>query len=507
MDSMLLGLTLVLQLIQVVYGLSLDNLGGCAGVISALEDKTYDTDVLCVTLEFANRHGCFCNRGMEKLTEKAMEICGRGFWLPAVSFCHILRDALPEYTEIEKMQNISGSYGRFSKSDPPKCEQISVISVTSTQKVIAAGSILLVSCLLLCPCFRPKKNLQSHQPFADKTSSSEAMPSHELQVTSPLHSLSSQQTIGGAMVFTMAQITKATRNFSPSLRVGQGGFGTVYRGHLGDGQEVAIKRAKKDTFKSQRTAEFRNEVSMLANIEHQNLVRLIGYCEQDTEHILVTEYVTNGNLREHLDGLRGTYLDFSTRLEIAVNVAHGLTYLHLYSGDINIIHRDVKSSNILLTENFKAKVADFGFSRFGPIEEANETHVSTGVKGTAGYLDPEYLKTYQLTPKSDVYSFGVLLVEIMTGRRPIELRKDIDERITIRWAFKKANEGKVAELLDPAMKIGPGIASLAEKIFALAFDCSAPTRSDRPTMKQAQERLWEIRSLYYQTSKSTENNT
>eukprot|EP00252_Welwitschia_mirabilis_P015871 TRINITY_DN3525_c0_g1_i2.p1 TRINITY_DN3525_c0_g1~~TRINITY_DN3525_c0_g1_i2.p1 ORF type:complete len:247 (+),score=44.40 TRINITY_DN3525_c0_g1_i2:180-920(+) len=246
---------------------------------------------------------------------------------------------------------------------------------------------------------------------------------------------------------------------------------------------------------------------MLANIEHQNLVRLIGYCEQDTEHILVTEYVTNGNLREHLDGLRGTYLDFSTRLEIAVNVAHGLTYLHLYSGDINIIHRDVKSSNILLTENFKAKVADFGFSRFGPIEEANETHVSTGVKGTAGYLDPEYLKTYQLTPKSDVYSFGVLLVEIMTGRRPIELRKDIDERITIRWAFKKANEGKVAELLDPAMKIGPGIASLAEKIFALAFDCSAPTRSDRPTMKQAQERLWEIRSLYYQTSKSTENNT
>jgi serine/threonine protein kinase len=175
---------------------------------------------------------------------------------------------------------------------------------------------------------------------------------------------------------------------------------------------------------------------MLSQVDHLNLVKLIGYLEAEHEHILVMEYVPNGNLREHLDGNFGVALDMSTRLDIAIDVAHALTYLHLYA-DKPIIHRDVKSSNILLTGKFRAKVADFGFSHVGPSTDVGITHVSTQVKGTIGYLDPEYLTTNQLTTKSDVYSFGILLVEIFTGRNPIEFKRPSDERVTFRWVSTK----------------------------------------------------------------------
>uniref|UniRef100_A0A0D6R3L7 non-specific serine/threonine protein kinase n=1 Tax=Araucaria cunninghamii TaxID=56994 RepID=A0A0D6R3L7_ARACU len=417
---------------------------------------------------------------------------------------------LPQQTarKITSMFSINNSESSsIQKPAVFKEKHVSTFSVTAKQTLGAAGGVLLLSCVILCPCFRAKKKqteraVLGHSSLPmDSLSSYEASSTSELATASPRrYTLSPRESSSiGAVAFTMAQIIKATHNFSPSLRIGQGGFGMVYRGQLDDGRIVAIKRAKKDSYKARLTAEFRNEVGMLATIEHLNLVKLIGYCEQEDEHILVTEYVPNGTLREHLDGARGTYLDLSTRLDIAIDVSHALTYLHLYA-DQPIIHRDVKSSNILLTENFRVKVADFGFSRTGPLE-ANETHVSTQVKGTAGYLDPEYLKTYQLTQKSDVYSFGILLIEILTGRRPIELKKDIEERITVRWAFKKTNEGKATEILDARLVRVPGIDMVAEKMFELALQCSAPTRSDRPSMKQAGEQLWAIRKSY-QTVKS-----
>lgn len=382
-----------------------------------------------------------------------------------------------------------------------KEKHISTYSVTAMPTVGTAGGIFLLSCMVICPCFRVKKKEVKRPglapPTMDSISSFEASSTSELTTASPHRfclSPSPMQSNGGAIMFSIAQISKATRNFSPSLKIGQGGFGTVYKGQLDNGQVVAVKRAKKDAFESRLTAEFRNEVGMLARIEHLNLVKLIGVCEKEKEHILVTEYIPNGTLREHLDGQRGTFLDLPTRLDIAIDVSHALTYLHLYA-DQPIIHRDVKSSNILLTENFRAKVADFGFSRIGP-SEANETHISTQVKGTAGYLDPDYLKTYQLTQKSDVYSFGILLVEILTGRRPIEFKKDIEERITIRWAFSKFNGGRATEILDEHLVRVPGIDTVAEKLFELAFQCSAPMKSDRPTMKQAGEQLWAIRKSY-----------
>jgi serine/threonine protein kinase len=293
----------------------------------------------------------------------------------------------------------------------------------------------------------------------------------------------------------MAELARATSNFSPQNKIGQGGFGMVYRGRLKDGRVVAIKRGKKDAYEQRLSVEFRTEVEMLSQVDHLNLGKLIGYVEEKNERILVVEYVPNGNLGEHLEGRYGKVLDMSKRLDIAIDVAHALTYLHLYA-DRPIIHRDIKSSNILLTDTYRAKVSDFGFSRVGPSTEVGATHVSTQVKGTAGYLDPEYLNTYQLNTKSDVYSFGILLVEILTGRRPIELRRRSEERVTVRWAFRKFVEGKVEQVMDPKLERSPAALSIIDRVAELAFACSAPTKGDRPSMKKAAEVLWEIRKDY-----------
>ncbi|XP_057967245.1 calmodulin-binding receptor-like cytoplasmic kinase 3 [Malania oleifera] len=378
--------------------------------------------------------------------------------------------------------------------------------LTPKKMAVAIPGIFVLCCGLLCPCFRSKRKETPHTTLAKELSSvdsgslfevnsaSEKVPPSPLRVPpSPSKfSMSPKLSRLGSVHLNMNQVTKATRNFSPSLKIGEGGFGTVYKAQLQDGQFVAIKRAKKELFDTLRT-EFSSEVELLAKIDHRNLVKLLGYIDKGNERLLITEYVPNGTLREHLDGQRGKVLDFNQRLEISIDVAHALTYLHLYAGK-QIIHRDVKSSNILLTESLRAKVADFGFARLGPMD-SDQTHISTKVKGTIGYLDPDYMKTYQLTTKSDVYSFGVLLLEILTGRRPVELKKAADERVTLRWAFKMYSEGRVVEMADPLMEeaVDAGILS---KMFGLAFECAAPVRAQRPDMKSAGEQLWTIRMDY-----------
>ncbi|THU65782.1 hypothetical protein C4D60_Mb05t07270 [Musa balbisiana] len=268
----------------------------------------------------------------------------------------------------------------------------------------------------------------------------------------------------GGMRLSIAEIMKATKNFSPSLKIGQGGSGTVYRARLDDGTVVAVKRAKKNTHNSHLKAEFQNEIQTLACIEHLNLVRLHGYLEHQDERIVIVEYVSNGTLREHLD----------------------------YNP---IIHRDIKSSNILLTDNLRAKVADFGFARLF-VMDSDVTHISTQVKGTAGYLDPEYLRTYQLTEKSDVYSFGVLLVELVSGRRPIEPRRELTERLTPKWAMKRFTEGNAVQTLDPNLKPSLATNFAVEKILELALLCLAPSKTNRPSMRRCAEILWTVRKDY-----------
>ncbi|GFY90252.1 calmodulin-binding receptor-like cytoplasmic kinase 2 [Actinidia rufa] len=266
----------------------------------------------------------------------------------------------------------------------------------------------------------------------------------------------------GSVKFTMTEIFKATRNFSPTFKIGQ----------------VVLGQSTRDDLK----------------MEH--LLRLNVY---EDERIVVVEYVPNGTLREHLDYMHGNVLDFAARLDISIDVAHAVTYLHMYT-DHPIIHRDIKSSNILLTENLRAKVADFGFARFAADTASGATHVSTQVKGTAGYLDPEYIRTNQLTEKSDVYSFGVLLVELVTGRRPIERKRELQERLTPIWAIKKFIDGEAIMILDPRLDRSAANNVALEKILELALKCLANQRQNRPTMKRCAEILWSIRKDYRELS-------
>ncbi|KAL2635664.1 hypothetical protein R1flu_007143 [Riccia fluitans] len=481
-----------------------------------------DANLCCQALALASDKGCFCSElpssklwaplGGDGLCQfqfswahseqcsNSAELPTKGLELDGIPSRRQLIDADFSSESVEHPGTSEENVGEEKSKEEP-------LGGKGFPGVLAAGmgASFLLSCALICPCWRPTKKDEVSQVFASDSSktglsisTNHDQNSRSLSVSSSSYRVYTQPGHPGpgtgALTFTMAELMKVTGNFSPSHKIGQGGFGTVYKGKLRDGTVVAVKRAKKDAFETRLSVEFQNELDMLSQVDHLNLVKLIGYLEEEHERILVVEYVPNGNLREHLDGAHGTFLDMATRLDIAIDVAHALTYLHLYA-DRPIIHRDVKSSNILLTDTFRAKVADFGFSRTGPTDQG-ATHVSTQVKGTAGYLDPEYLTTYQLNQKSDVYSFGILVIEIFTGRRPIELKRPGDERVTVRWAFKKFVEGKVMEILDPRIEQTHAIYMIMERLAELAFACSAPTKSDRPSMKKAQEALWNIRKEY-----------
>ncbi|XP_057510372.1 calmodulin-binding receptor-like cytoplasmic kinase 2 isoform X1 [Actinidia eriantha] len=371
-------------------------------------------------------------------------------------------------------------------------------------------------------CFTPPetKKLGDYEEFKAPSVVSDASVERKRGSSRGIYATSNDSTRTrepGSVKFTMTEIVKATRNFSPTFKIGQGGFGTVYKGRLEDGTLVAIKRAKKSVYDKHLGVEFQSEIRTLAQIEHLNLVKFYGYLEHEDERIVVVEYVPNGTLREHLDCMHGNILDFTARLDISIDVAHAVTYLHMYTGLFYvemgkckflslhyhpIIHRDIKSSNILLTEKLRAKVADFGFARMAADSASGATHVSTQVKGTAGYLDPEYLRTYQLTEKSDVYSFGVLLVELVTGRRPIEAKRELKERITTRWAIKKFTDGEAIMILDPRLDRSVANNLALEKILELALKCLANQRQSRPTMKRCAEILWSIRKDYRELSAS-----
>lgn len=406
----------------------------------------------------------------------------------------------------------SGFHGFVKNETVKKWDSQSNSLLTSKRVALAVPLIFVLCCAVLCPCLHAKRKeasgsvRSSDRILVDPSALSEMNSVHEKVPQSPLRVPPSPPRFKpspgldriGSVHLNLSLVTKATQNFSASFKIGEGGFGTVYKAQLSNGLWVAIKRARMEHVEA-LTDEFKSEVELLAKIEHRNLVRLLGYVDKGPERLIITEFVPNGSLREHLDGLRGSKLDFNQRLEISIDVAHALTYLHLYA-EKPIIHRDVKSSNILLTENMRAKVADFGFAKLGD-PDTEKTHMSTKVKGTVGYLDPEYMKTYQLTPKSDVYSFGVLLLEILSGRRPLETNNPPDERVTLRWAVRKYNQRDVMGILDPSLRERIS-REIVAKLFELAIQCAAPTRADRPDMKAVGERLWAIRIDYSKSGRS-----
>ncbi|EER91847.1 hypothetical protein BDA96_01G303700 [Sorghum bicolor] len=468
-----------------------------------------DRVLACHKLGFYFASGCIrCSNLSDALRGAVEQYCGEGSrTLHATLHQDVPRKLLRRPTE-NSSRNDYDPCGRFGLNENEnENDQDTGDSSEKQDHLLAVPGVILLCCGLMLPCFHAeRKEVSRHDTTTAQRNTVESVSSYEVSMSSekvpptphrippsPSRFAPSPQIARvGSVDLSIQQILRATQNFSSSFKLGEGGFGMVYRAVLPDGNVVAVKRAKKDQFAGPRD-EFSNEVDLLAKIDHRNLVRLLGFTDKGNERIIITEYVPNGTLREHLDGQHGRVLDFNQRLEIAIDVAHALTYLHLYA-EKTIIHRDVKSSNILLTDSYRAKVSDFGFARSGP-SDTEKTHISTKVKGTAGYLDPEYLRTYQLTPKSDVFSFGILLVEILSARRPVELKRTPDERITIRWTFKKFNEGNMREILDPLLEDHVDDEVL-EKLLSLAFQCAAPTRDDRPTMKEVGEQLWEIRKEY-----------
>lgn len=280
--------------------------------------------------------------------------------------------------------------------------------------------------------------------------------------------------------FSFLELQSATCNFHEKWCVGRGGFGKVYKGVIFNGPTYYIHAIKRlHSMSDQGALEFWVEVKMLSRLRHCNLVSLIGYCNDRKEMALVYEYMGHGTLSDHLHRKR-TFLTWSQRLRICIGAARGLDYLHTGTGTLHgVIHRDVKSSNILLDRNYAAKISDFGLAKIGPINQTR-TYVDTGVKGTFGYMDPNYFYTGKLTRKSDVYAFGVVLLEVMCGRPAVDSSLDVD---LVTWAQDCIKQRKLVQIIDSSLRDHISKRSLKE-FSRIASRCLVIYPERRPTMSE-----------------------
>ncbi|XP_027076378.2 LEAF RUST 10 DISEASE-RESISTANCEUS RECEPTOR-LIKE PROTEIN KINASE-like 1.4 isoform X3 [Coffea arabica] len=301
----------------------------------------------------------------------------------------------------------------------------------------------------------------------------------------------------GVQVFSYSELEEATDGFSQSRELGDGGFGAVYYGVLTDGRVVAVKRLYENNFK--RVEQFINEVEILTRLRHPNLVTLFGCTsKRSRELLLVYEYIPNGTVADHLHGKRASsgLLSWPVRLNIAIETADALAYLH----KSDIIHRDVKTNNILLDNDFHVKVADFGLSRLFPNDV---THVSTAPQGTPGYVDPEYYQCYQLTEKSDVYSFGVVLIELISSLQAVDTNRHRHDINLANMAVNKIQNHTLHELVDSSLEFGTNspMRRMTTLVAELAFRCLQQERDMRPSMQEVVDALRGIQNEGLNTAK------
>ncbi|KAG8373803.1 hypothetical protein BUALT_Bualt11G0063100 [Buddleja alternifolia] len=313
---------------------------------------------------------------------------------------------------------------------------------------IAGGSLLVIIGVGICLVCLYRNKTRASQKFDMKG---------HIMSKNAVYSVPSTENVATKSIsiesFTLECMEIATQNYK--TLIGEGGFGSVYRGTLPDGEEVAVK--VRSSTSTQGTREFNNEMNFLSAIRHENLVPLLGYCCENEQQILVYPFMSNGSLQDRL---------------------YGLTYLHTFS-ERCVIHRDVKSSNILLDHSMCAKVADFGFSKYAPQE--GDSGTSLEVRGTAGYLDPEYYSTQHLSAKSDVFSFGVVLLEIISGREPLNINRPRHEWSLVEWAKPHIRNSKVEEIVDPSIK-GSYHAEAMWRVVEVALACTEPYSVYRPCM-------------------------
>ncbi|WCJ27906.1 Protein kinase superfamily protein [Euphorbia peplus] len=292
------------------------------------------------------------------------------------------------------------------------------------------------------------------------------------------------------IAFTLFELETITKSFRSDYILGEGGFGTVYKGYIDENVRVglkslpvAVKVLNKEGLQGHR--EWLTEVNFLGQLRHPNLVKLIGYCCEDDHRLLVYEFMFRGSLENHLFRKATVPLPWATRMMIALGAAKGLAFLH--NAERPVIYRDFKTSNILLDSDYTAKLSDFGLAKAGP--QGDETHVSTRVMGTYGYAAPEYVMTGHLTARSDVYSFGVVLLELLTGRKSVDKTRPSKEQSLVDWARPKLNDKrKLLQILDPRLESQYSVRA-AQKACSLAYYCLSQNPKARPLMSDVVETL------------------
>ncbi|XP_073007004.1 probable receptor-like protein kinase At2g42960 isoform X1 [Typha latifolia] len=325
-------------------------------------------------------------------------------------------------------------------------------------------------------------------------------PQYGIISASPLVGLPEFSHLGWGHWFTLRDLEHATNRFSKENVIGEGGYGIVYRGRLINGTDVAVKKLLNNLGQAEK--EFRVEVEAIGHVRHKNLVRLLGYCVEGIHRMLVYEYVNNGNLEQWLHGALRQHgiLSWDSRMKVVLGIAKALAYLH-EAIEPKVVHRDIKSSNILIDDEFNGKLSDFGLAK---LLGAGKSHVTTRVMGTFGYVAPEYANTGLLNEKSDVYSFGVLLLEAVTGRDPVDYGRPANEVHLVEWLKMMVGSRRAEEVVDPNLEVKPATRAL-KRALLVALRCVDPDSDKRPKMGQV-VRMLEVEEVPFREDRRNRRN-